>query len=39
MKEHQTAAWRDAMRLKINYKNMMQSALIHGRPGVHPVND
>ena len=28
MKDYETAAWRDGMRLKINYNNMMKSALI-----------
>ena len=28
MKDYETAAWRESMRLKINYNNMMQSALI-----------
>ena len=28
MKNHETAAWRESMRLKINYNNMMKSALI-----------
>ena len=28
MKEYETAAWREGMRLKINYNNMMKSALI-----------
>ena len=28
MKDHETAAWRESMRLKINYNNMMKSALI-----------
>ena len=28
MKLYETAAWRESMRLKINYNNMMKSALI-----------
>ena len=28
MKDYETAAWRESMRLKINYNNMMQSALV-----------
>ena len=28
MKQYEMAAWRESMRLKINYNNMMQSALI-----------
>ena len=28
MKDYETAAWRESMRLKINYNNMMKSALI-----------
>ena len=28
MKKYETAVWREGMRLKINYNNMMKSALI-----------
>ena len=28
MKDYETAAWRESMRLKINYNNMMKSAMI-----------
>ena len=33
MKDYETAAWRESMRLKINYNNMMKSTL--GTIAVH----